>query len=434
MATPETGSDASPAYGSAALRIRDARRWTDGASIDIDLEDGRIVAVHAAGTGGTFPGAELDAAGALAAPPFAEPHYHLDKAFAEAEPLPGGTLAEQLAAIGRAAADTPEATFTERAVRAAGLMVASGVTTIRTFADIDPHVGLRVFRALQEAKRRLSGLVDLQVIAFPQHGLFTEPGIAGNVERAVAEGADGVGGHPQLERDATDGHRQIERVCTLAREAGVPVDFHVDETDDPASAWLAPVVEGALAAGLAGRMSLAHCNSLAWKPHAERASLIALLAQAGATVVVSPTSGLLFRGHGADDPTRGIAPVRALLDGGVRVACGQEIYRSLFSRNLRYPDPLMSGQLLAYMTRMADDAGLERVFAMLTADAPASLGLAPRHLVPGEPADLVLLDGACVQDVLTRPPPARTVIKAGRVIARSRFAAEIAEPGTALAV
>ena len=372
----------------------------------------------------------LEGAGMIAAPAFVEPHYHMDKAFAEGAALPGGSLVEQLAASGRAAAAATTASITERAVRIGRLLASRGTAAVRTFADVDPYVGIRAVEALQAAKRQLAGLIDVQVVAFAQHGFFADPAVPALFDRALAMGIDGIGGHPQLEKTIEDGRRQIDRLCGLAMDHGLPVDFHVDETDDPASNWLEPVVRGARAAGLEGKLSLAHCNSLAWKPPSEQARLIDLVAQSRASVVVSPTSGLLFRGQGQPDPRRGIAPVAALLKAGVRVCVGQEIFRSLFSQHLRFPDPLMSGQLLAYVAKLAGTAELRRVFAMLTEESAASLGLARHGPETGARADLVLLECACVEDSLTMPPGTRVLVKGGKLVARSKYLAEVIDPAT----
>jgi hypothetical protein len=55
----------------------------------------------------------------------------------------------------------------------------------------------------------------------------------------------------------------------------------------------------------------------------------------------------------------------------------------VFSRHLRFPDPLMTGQLLAYVTKMPDEESLRRVFMMLTEDAGVSLGLDRHGPFPG---------------------------------------------------
>src|SRR5205807_2255851 len=107
------------------------------------------------------------------------------------------------------------------------------------------------------------------------------------------------------------------------------------------------------------------------------------LRAAGITVVSSPTSGLLFRGHGDVDPTRGIVPVRELLEAGIPIACAQEVYRSVFAPNLRFPDPLFTAQIMAYAAKLSDDDGLREVWRMITSIPAAALRLRRYGLAPG---------------------------------------------------
>src|SRR6185437_17114370 len=115
--------------------------------------------------------------------------------------------------------------------------------------------------------------------------------------------------------------------------------------------WLDRVVDATLRRGWQGRVCVSHCISLAKRTPNERHALYAELRRAGITVVSSHTSGLLFRGHGDVDPTRGIVPVRELLAAGIPVACAQEVYRSVFAPNLRYPDPVYTAQIMAYAAK-----------------------------------------------------------------------------------
>ena len=47
--------------------------------------------------------------------------------------------------------------------------VCHGSTFIRTFADIDPAIGLEAdFNGVFDARSKLAGLADIRVIAFPQ--------------------------------------------------------------------------------------------------------------------------------------------------------------------------------------------------------------------------------------------------------------------------
>ena len=53
--------------------------------------------------------------------------------------------------------------------------------------------------------------IDLQLVAFPQDGLYRSPGAATTLERALDMGVDVVGGIPHFERTMEDGARSVAR-------------------------------------------------------------------------------------------------------------------------------------------------------------------------------------------------------------------------------
>ncbi len=58
-----------------------------------------------------------------------------------------------------------------RARRALVESVRHGVRTVQAFADVDPIAGLTGVDGVLAAKQEFRHLVDVQVVAFPQHGL-----------------------------------------------------------------------------------------------------------------------------------------------------------------------------------------------------------------------------------------------------------------------
>jgi cytosine deaminase len=62
---------------------------------------------------------------------------------------------------------------------------------------------------------------------------------------------------------------------------------------------------------------------------------------------------------------------------------------------------------------------MERVYDMVTMTAADVLGVSGHRLEVGGKADLVVLDGSSVREVLTRHSPPRYVVASGRVVAES---------------
>ncbi len=145
-----------------------------------------------------------------------------------------GTLLEGIALRGELKPIlTPEAVL-ERALRCCDLAVAQGLLAIRTHVDVCDDRRTAV-EALLQARARLRGGIDLQLVALPQDGLFRSPNAEANLLRALDLGVDVVGGIPRFERIMQEGAESVRRLCAIAVERGPPLDLHCDGTDDPQS-------------------------------------------------------------------------------------------------------------------------------------------------------------------------------------------------------
>jgi cytosine deaminase len=406
------------------LHIAHAKHWETGRAVHIAVREGCIRTLSEQPLGASAQ-ETVHAEGFIVSPAFVEPHYHLDKVLITTGSRPGATFEEQVEAVARSKRSYTEDDVAGRAESVAKLMIVRGVTRVRTFADVDSFAGLTALRGLLRLRERLQGLIDMQIVAFTQHGLLADPGNEDRLREAMAMGADLLGGHPQLEADAKDGQRQIAMLFQLARQYNCDLDFHVDENDLPNSRWLDAVIAATLDHGWHNRVNVAHCASLIKRPAEERRRVYRDLKRAGISVVSSPTTGLLFRGHGDIDPTRGIVPVRELLESGVAVACAQEVYRSIFAPNLRLPDPVFTAQIMAYAAKLCDDAGLQDVWRMITTAPATALGMKAYGLHAGCDASFVLLKAESLAHALTTLAPVRKVYRRGRLIARSTYDEEL---------
>jgi cytosine deaminase len=75
-------------------------------------------------------------------------------------------------------------------------MIKYGVLHVRAFADTDSKARLQAIKALLRLREELKGIVDLQVVAFPQEGLVRDSGAYEYMAKALEMGADVVGGIP----------------------------------------------------------------------------------------------------------------------------------------------------------------------------------------------------------------------------------------------
>ena len=319
-------------------------------------------------------------------------------------PNPTGDLVGAVEAWGRYRAQLTLDDIVERAERAARLMLANGTTAIRTHVDLAENVGLRCVEALVVVRRRLAGLMDLQIVA-----LLAPWGDHGLLRDALAAGADVVGGCPHMAEDA----QAEQRFCLeAAAELDVPVDLHTDENLRPGSADLRGMAEWVRRTGFARRVTASHCCSLGVQDVDTQRATADEVASAGVAVVTLPQTNLFLQGraHASATP-RGLTALAPLRAAGALVAAGGDNLQDPFNLMGR-GDPLEAASLLVTAGHLLPEAAFEAV----SSAGRAALGLAPVAVAVGSPADLVALDAASVREAVAFAPAGRIVVRAGRVV------------------
>ncbi len=390
----------------------------DGVQVDVALAGDRIASVRRtvqARVAGSEP--TLDLSGYVLLPAFAEPHAHLDKAFSAADVSSvDGTLPGAIAAWRRYRRLLDVEAIAERARAAALAALAHGVTAIRTHTDVAEGIGLRAVEALVQVRDELSALVDIQVVAF-SHPLSGPEGATNRqlMERAVAIGADAIGGAPHLDPDP---HESLDYCLRLADSAGLPVDLHMDENlgDRLDLSELARRVS----AGVAVPVTASHCVSLGMAPPLVQEEVATAVAQAGISIVTLPMTNLYLQGRAVGTATpRGLTAIRALLSAGVTLAAGEDNVQDPFNP-LGRADPLGTAQLLVLAAHLDPSTGVE----LVGAGARAVLGLPAVQIHAGAPADLVAIAGRSLREVVATATEDRAVIRCGRVVSRTRVQRE----------
>lgn len=384
--------------------------------------------VAAAGPGvRAEPGDEVvDLTGYVLLPGLAEPHAHLEKAFTAGRTAAGsGDLAAAIAAWIGLRGQLTEADFAARGRRAALSYLASGATAIRTHTDVGAEIGLTAFRGVATVRDELAGTVDIEIVATancPVTGLAGRDNLAAARDAADA-GADVIGGAPWLDPDPAAAYRIL---LDLAAGAGLPADFHVDETTDPAVDTLSSLLDLA-EDGFPHPITASHVVSLGSRPLAEQQRAAERLARAGAAVVTLPQTNLWLQDRDSAGPAiRGLTPVRVLRAAGVPVAAGADNLRDAFNP-LGRADPLETASLLAAAAHLP----LDQALAAVSADAWTTMGRPPPALRAGSPAAFVAVVAADAGDAVAGPPPDRVVIRGDRVVARTRTQREYPAPDRA---
>ena len=111
---------------------------------------------------------------------------------------------------------------------------------------------MRLLDAICAARDKFAGVIDVQIVAFPQLGMARNPEAVDLMWQAMARGATVVGGMPHGERDMDDAARHIEIAFEIAEAFNADIDMHVDETDDPYWHTLELLADKTIDDGLSG--------------------------------------------------------------------------------------------------------------------------------------------------------------------------------------
>ncbi len=190
------------------MLIKNARRETTAELIDILIRDGHIAAVGPglAGDGGRV----IDAQGLMASPPFINPHFHLENALLGVTANSSGTLREAIDSYLVVKQQMSREDILARAGRALRAAVGYGTLAMRSHVDVDHEAGTRLAEAILAVREQWRPVVDIQVVAFPQHGLARNPEAVDLMYQCMEMGTDLVGGMPHGERNMDDAARHIE--------------------------------------------------------------------------------------------------------------------------------------------------------------------------------------------------------------------------------
>lgn len=396
------------------LLLRDARLPGAAGLTDLGVDAGRLVAADAH----TDARQVRHLGGRLVTPPLVEPHIHLDAVLTVGQPRPNvsGSLFEGIAIwADRVRTLTVDDVLT-RAREVLQWQVACGVLSVRAHVDVcDPD--LTALRALVELREEARGLVELQLVAFPQQGILGFDGGADLMRKAVALGADVVGGIPHYELTREDGVASVEFTFALADEHGLQVDVHCDETDDEHSRFVEVMAAETIRRGMAGRVTASHTTAMHSYGGAYAYRLIRNIARSGMHMVVNPLDNAVLQGRFDTGPVRrGITRVKELQAAGVNVCIGHDSVMDPWYP-LGHGDPVQAAFVLAHLGQMSGDEELRRLVAMVTTAPAAALGLPDPALVPGAPADLVVHDAPSEADAVRLVPRRLLVLKAGRTVA-----------------
>ena len=390
----------------------------DGKVADIGIKGDRIAAV---GKLDAQAGRVIDATGDLVAPPFVDPHFHMDATLSYGLPRvnASGTLLEGIALWGELRDLATVDEMVNRAVTYCDWAVSMGLLAIRTHVDTTPD-HLRGVEAMLEVKARVAPYLDLQLVAFPQDGLYRTQTGRQNVLRALDMGVDVVGGIPHFERTMEEGAESLRDLGRIAAERGLMWDVHCDETDDPLSRHVETMAREVTRHGLGGRAAGSHLTSMHSMDNYYVSKLLPLIAESGMTAIPNPLINITLQGrHDTYPKRRGLTRVKEMQAMGVSVGWGQDCVLDPWY-SLGTADMLDVAFMGLHVAQMTHPAEMARCFTMVTEVNARIMNLPDYGLQVGKRADLVVLDAGNPVEALRLRPARLAVISRGKLVAETK--------------
>ncbi|TVP69467.1 MAG: cytosine deaminase [Leptolyngbya sp. LCM1.Bin17] len=406
--------------GGIDLILRQCRLVGTNDLVDIAIRDGRIYAISPRLE--ALAAQELSIAGRLVSPPFVESHIHLDSALTAGQPRwnQSGTLFEGIDIWRDRKQSLTIEDVKTRAIATLKQQALQGVLFVRTHADVS-EPNLIALQALLEVRDAVKDWTTVQVVAFPQDGIYGSDGNDALLETALKLGADAVGGIPHYEMTREDGVQSVHRIFELAHRYDALIDIHCDEIDDDQSRFLEVVAASATRSGLGARVTASHTTALASYNNAYAMKLMGLLAKSGINFIANPLINITLQGRTDTYPKRrGVTRVKELWQQGLNVSlghdCVQDPWYSLGTGNM-----LTVAAMAVHVCQMTGQAEIDACYDMVTINGAKTLTVESDYgIAVGRPANLIVLDATTPYDAIRRTATVTQVISRGQLLVETQ--------------
>ncbi|MFM0276083.1 amidohydrolase family protein [Paraburkholderia aspalathi] len=372
----------------------------DGNPLNLAVREGRFAAIGPERP--VIDGAEVvDLAGHLVLPGFVDGHIHLDKSFVGDRWRPHRhvtSLRERLAIEKQELASAGP--IVERADALIRQAASFGTIAMRSHVDVDATTGLTNLHAVMEAREKWRGVVDIELVAFPQAGVVSCPGTAEVLDAAAREGAQVIGGIDPTTLDG-DADGQLDIVFGIAEKRGVKIDIHLHEPGQQGIDQLHRIAGRTRASGLNGRVSVSHAYGLGDVAPEVVDPVAAALAEAGVSIMTNAPGDRAF------------PPILQLRAAGVRVFTGNDNIQDAW-----WPygngDMLQRAMLVGYRSGFYTDEELGVGLHMATEAGAAVLGKGDYGLKVGNEATFVVVKAPNAAAAIAAVPAERAIVRSGQ--------------------
>ena len=349
---------------------------------------------------------EIDLKGKLVMPPYVDPHLHLDYVYTLSElgqeGAGSGTLFEAIELWPKFKETLTVDSVKRLALKGIKDEVSQGVQHIRTHIDVtDPT--FTALKAMLEMKEDLKHTVDIQIVAFPQQGMYTYKGGLELVEEALKMGADVVGGIPHYEPAREFGEKSIHDIVKLGLKYDKLIDVHCDETDDPHSRFVELLNALVLMEDYGTRTTASHTCSFGSADNSYAFRMLDLFQKSKLNFISCPTENAYLQGRQDSYPKRrGLTRVKELIEYGINLAFAQDSINDPWY-------PMGNGNMMnildngIHLAQIMSAKDIATNFDLITYNGARCLNIQDSYgLEVGKAANFIVLDETSVYEAIRK--------------------------------
>ena len=398
-----------------------AKIYRNDTATEMIVENGKITHI---GTNLPKCDEEIDLNGKLVLPPYVDPHLHLDYVYTLSElgqeGAGSGTLFEAIELWPQFKKTLTVESVKRLAMKGIKDEVSQGVQHIRTHIDVtDPN--FTALKAMLEMKQDLKDIVDIQIVAFPQEGMYMYKGGLELVEEALKMGADVVGGIPHYEPAREFGEKSVHDIVKLALKYDKLIDVHCDETDDPHSRFVELLNGLVYMEDYGSRTTASHTCSFGSADDSYAFRMLDIFQKTKMNFIACPTENAYLQGRQDTYPKRrGLTRVKEFIEYGINVAFAQDSINDPWY-------PMGNGNMMnildngIHLAQIMSSEDVKTNFDLITYNGARCLNIQDSYgLEVGKAANFIVLNETSVYDAIRRRVDVLASVRNGEFLFRRK--------------
>jgi cytosine deaminase len=267
----------------------------------------------------------------------------------------------------------------------------------------------------------LKHIVDIQIVAFPQQGMYTYKGGRDLVEEALKMGADVVGGIPHYEPAREFGEQSIHDIVNLALKYEKLIDVHCDETDDPHSRFVELLNALVLMEDYGTKTTASHTCSFGSADNSYAFRMMDLFKKSQMNFIACPTENAYLQGRQDTYPKRrGLTRVKEFIENGINVAFAQDSINDPWY-------PMGNGNMMnildngIHLAQIMSPEDIETNLDLITSNGARCLNIQDTYgLDVGKDANFIVIDGVSPFDVIRTRAKVLASIRKGEYLFKQK--------------